>query len=325
MAEQQVKFAVIADLHHALIHNGLQRLTQFLNAARDADVDFIIELGDFHILAYDDQTPSGKHRRFSPAQIKEKFEPLRRFNAFEKPAYHVLGNHDCDYYTYEEALKLYEMEGNFYSFHCKGWHFIVLDGNYFKDEDGNFVHYSKGQYFKHSGKLPYVSADQLEWLEKELATGDEPVVIFSHQPLFDYPGCILNLDDFQAVIKQAKARGRIIRMCINGHLHVDDLDLEDGTFYYNVNAVSSGDWVGKAYATQRYSDRTEEQNPYLRYIIPYSKALFTILTLDDQGFRTQERKGTLVSPTADELGYPRSNHRALSTACIQARDEKWPK
>lgn len=324
MAEQLIKIGVIADLHHALIHNGLQRLTQFLDAAQKANVDFIIELGDFHLLAYDDQTPSGKHRRFSPAQVNQKLEPLRRFNNFEKPAYHVLGNHDCDYWSYEETLKIYEMENNYYSFHRNGWHFIVLDGNYFMDGDGNYVHYSKGQYFKHGGKLPYVSPDQLEWLEKELQQGDEPVIIFSHQPLFDYPACILNLQEFQAVLNRAKARGRKIRACINGHLHVDDLDCENGTLYYNTNSVSAGDWVGKAYAAQRFSDKIEESNPYLRYIIPYSKALYSIITLDSEGFRVEERKGGIVAPTAEELGYARNNTRTESTGCVAARNVKWP-
>lgn len=324
MAEQTVKIGLIADFHHALIHNGLQRMNQFLDAAREADVDFIMELGDFHILAYDDQTPSGKHRRFDNRQLDRKFELLRRFNGFEKPAYHTLGNHDCDYYTYEETLKLYEMENNYYSFHCKGWHFIALDGNYFMDQGGNYVHYSKGQYFKSGGKLPFLSPDQLIWLEQELAQGDEPVVIFSHQPLFDYPACIRNLSDFRSVIKKAKENGRKIRLCINGHLHVDDLDEVDGTLYYNMNAVSSGDWVGKAYAYQRFSDITEKNNPYLQYVIPYKKALFTIVTLDKNGFRAEGREGGLVSPTAEELGYVRGNTRTPSTGCIQARNVKWP-
>lgn len=319
-----VKFGVIADLHHALIHNGLQRLTQFLDAAEKEDVDFIVELGDFHILAYDDQTESGKHRRFTPAQVHRKFEPLRRFNSFKKPAYHVLGNHDCDYYDYQTTLQLYEMEHNYYAFHVNGWHFIALDGNYMRDEEGNYLHYSKGQYFKKKGTLPYINPEQLEWLEKELAQGDEPVVIFSHQPLFDYHACILNLKDFQDVITRAKAKGRDIKLCVNGHLHVDDLDCVDGTLYYNANAVSSGDWVGKAYAAQRYSDKTEKDNPYLQYIIPYKKALYTFITLDDEGFHVTPRKGGLVSPTTEELGYVRSNTRTESNGCILGRDVKWP-
>ena len=324
MCAKTIKIGLIADLHHALIHNGLQRLTQFLDAAREADVDFILELGDFHLLAYDDQTPEGKHRRFSPAQINQKLEPLRRFNSFEKPAYHVLGNHDCDYWTYEETMNIYGLENNYYSFHKKGWHFIVLDGNYFMDADGNYVHYSKGQYFKHGGKLPYVSPDQLTWLEKELSEGDEPVVIFSHQPLFDYHACILNLDEFQAVLNRAKSRGRKIRMCINGHLHVDDLDIENGTLYYNVNSVSLGDWVGKAYAAQRYSDKTEKNNPYLQYVIPYTKSLYSIVTLDDEGFRVEERTGDLVPPTAEALGYVSGNQRTPSAGSVKPRQVKWP-
>lgn len=325
MAEQ-IKIGLVADLHHALIHNGMQRLNQFLEAARKADVDFIMELGDFHILAYDDQTESGKHARFTDRQIYNKFAFLRRFNSFEKPAYHTLGNHDCDYYTYTETLKLYGMENNYYSFHKKGWHFIVLDGNYFMDDDGNYVHYSKGQYFKQRGKLPYISPDQLEWLDKELSETNEPVIIFSHQPLFNYQACIRNVDAFQAVLKKAKDNGKNIRMCVNGHIHIDDLDEIDGTMYYNVNSMSLGTWLGKAYATQRFSDQTERNNPYLQYVEPYTKALYSIVTMDDEGFHVDGIKGGFVHPSAMELGVANpADSIKKRVPCVRERDVKWPK
>ena len=42
-----IKFALFTDLHHDVIPDGLERLNSFITRAREAEVDFIIELGDF--------------------------------------------------------------------------------------------------------------------------------------------------------------------------------------------------------------------------------------------------------------------------------------
>lgn len=76
-----IKFALFTDLHHDVIPDGLERLNSFITRAREAEVDFIIELGDF----------------CHPCHNNE--ELLSIFNGFEKPHYHVIGNHDTDLYT----------------------------------------------------------------------------------------------------------------------------------------------------------------------------------------------------------------------------------
>ena len=42
-----VTFAVVSDLHQDIAHDAEERLSTFLRAANDNQVDFIIELGDF--------------------------------------------------------------------------------------------------------------------------------------------------------------------------------------------------------------------------------------------------------------------------------------
>jgi predicted phosphodiesterase len=43
----RIKFAIFTDLHYDHIPDGRQRIENFITNAREADVDFVIELGDF--------------------------------------------------------------------------------------------------------------------------------------------------------------------------------------------------------------------------------------------------------------------------------------
>lgn len=49
MKTQPVTFAAMTDLHLDIMHDGMMRIDAFLDAAQKADVDFIIQLGDFLI------------------------------------------------------------------------------------------------------------------------------------------------------------------------------------------------------------------------------------------------------------------------------------
>lgn len=90
----RIKFAVFTDLHHDVIPNGLERVEQFLTRAREAEVDFIIELGDF----------------CHPCEKNIKL--LSMFNDFNKPHYHVIGNHDTDRYTKKDVMNWLGMENS---------------------------------------------------------------------------------------------------------------------------------------------------------------------------------------------------------------------
>lgn len=303
----KVKFAVMADVHLDIARDGERRVDAFLNAAREENVDFVIHLGDF---AYPNDTSNIKRPPEElPVNVRNAYECptkidkeaiLKKYCDFEKPAYHTMGNHDFDFLSLDGAKKMYGIPSGYYSFHLNGWHFIVLDGNYYKDENGNFCHYDCADYFYRD--LPYINPQQLAWLENELASSDEPVVMFSHQALFKYGGCIKNLSDFEKIISDAKARGKKIRMCLSGHMHVDDLDEIDGTLYYNVTSIF-GLWLGSDYQYKRYSDKTEAEFPNLRYNIPYSKPVFAIVTLDDEGVSVKGKRGRAVPPGAKKLGW----------------------
>ena len=321
----KIKIGVCADIHLDIARDGERRLDAFLKDAREENVDFIMHLGDF---AYPNDTSKTKCPiELMPDNVRNAYERpskidkeaiLAKYCNFEKPSYHTMGNHDFDFLSPEDALRLYRIERGYYSFHKNGWHFIVLDGNYFKDEEGNYHHYDCANYFYKD--LPYINPEQLEWLEKELHDTDEPVVMFSHQALFKYDGCIKNLSDFEKIISEAKARGKEIRMCLSGHMHLDDLDEIDGTFYHNVISLF-GFWLGSDYEYKRYSDKTEEEFPNLRYNIPYSKPVWSIITLDDEGFSIKGIKGRVVQPGPRKLGVKTWK----INGCVKARNEKWKK
>ncbi len=156
-----IKFSVFADLHY---RNGdynwaTKRLQEILDRARKNNVDFIIHCGDFcH-------------------NVKTAAPVLKPFNSFEKPHYHVVGNHDFEATkTLEDVVNAYQMkDGNFYSFDKGVFRFIVLDPNYFRRPDGQLIHYaSSTAYEKCHQKEAIITPEQLELLKEKLSTAKGP-------------------------------------------------------------------------------------------------------------------------------------------------------
>lgn len=318
-----ISFAVLTDLHLDIMHDGMRRVKTFLNAADQANVDFIISLGDFSYpkdtsvcLCDPDKMPVNLKLAQTAPTVIDKYAILDLFNQYPKPKYHLLGNHECDFCSKADALEMYQMKCNYYSFHMNGWHFIVLDGNYYRDSNGEIVDYHFGKYFE-TTDLPYISSPQLEWLRSELAQGNEPVIIFSHQPLYPCARGLKNADELQAVIRQGRENGRDILMCINGHVHMDILHEENGILYFTVNSISNF-WAGEKYATQRYSQKTEDRFPNLKYVVPYQKPLYAIITLDAEGVSVEGVHGRFVPPCAKASGI-----EAPVTPHIKSWSKRW--
>lgn len=324
MDRHTVTFAAFTDLHLDIMHDGARRLDAFLRAAEEADVDFIIHLGDF---SYPEDTSCCKcnpekmpiNLRLAmehPPNVPKK-ELLARFSAFPKPAYHMLGNHEMDFSTKDMAMKLYGMTSPYYSFHCGGWHFIVLDGNHCRSENGEIVDYWYGKYFE-TKDLPYLGDTQLAWLERELRGGQEPTVLFCHQPMAKCPRGLKDGAVLRHLIQKARARGKMVRLCMNGHLHEDLLHVEDGVVYYTLNSISNY-WAGPKYEKLRYSTKIDTEFPNLRYTLPYQKPIYAIIRLNPYGMDIQGVHGRFVQP-----GPLHTNIRPMPTASIRNRRLDWP-
>lgn len=93
--QKSIKFCVFADLHVQLTVNGEQNLTEILETCRKEDVDFVIQLGDFCM-------PEGNKKLIEDYSVNDRV--IEMYKNFEKPSYHVIGNHDIDPCTKREIL-----------------------------------------------------------------------------------------------------------------------------------------------------------------------------------------------------------------------------
>lgn len=303
-----VRFGMFSDLHMDIMHDGEWRLRTFLKTAREMDVDFIVHLGDFcypedttHCECSEENMPVNlKNSMRVPIDVP-KMEMLQEFNNFEKPSYHVLGNHEFDFSSKQQTMALYGIKSSYYSFECKDWRFIVLDASHYRDLDGKIKDYWYGDYFN-SRDLPYIDEEQMRWLKDMLLNDPRPTIIFSHQPLNAGPRGLRNAEELRALIARANHPQQTVFLCANGHTHVDRLECVDDVFYYTLNSISNH-WVGPPYECHRYSKDIDARFPNLKYVLPYEKPVFAIVELSDRGALVQGRQGTFVKPEPDAANF----------------------
>ena len=280
-----VRFAVFTDLHYDATPDGLERLTAFIGRAREACVDFIIELGDFCI-SCDANDPV-----------------LLLFNGFEKPHYHVIGNHDTNVYTKNEMVTWLGMDASYYSFECGGVKFIVLDTAFVQYGD-EYLNLYKRNHKGAEAIYPAIPDYELSWLEQEINSSTLPVVIFSHHSLENSFGNrgVSNRAAVQAIIRRAESDGKHVPLCINGHDHADSLDKLGNTYYFTLNSMTYK-WFGNEYKHFCYSDDLHERYPYLKDIILYDAPLSAIVTIDESGnICIDGMQGGFQKVTPRELG-----------------------
>ncbi len=224
-----LRFGIISDLHHLQWGKSEQpRLTAFMDSVVASAPDFIIQCGDF-------------------CRPKKSEGIMEQWNRFQGPRYHVLGNHDMDVCDKATIMKLWGMERPYYSFDQGGYHFVVMDRNFLKKDDGSLVDYASSNW-THGGALSrsFSDAAQLEWLRKDLAGTDKPVIVFMHQPVFlsDFSKEIGNADEILAIFDQAnyaasKAGGAPrVAAVFMGHDHDDRYGERNGVHYFMLNSAS---------------------------------------------------------------------------------------
>jgi len=332
----KVKFGVFADMHIDIMHDCEERLAIFLEECRKENVDFIIHLGDF-VYPSNGLKCTCKPER-TPANVKDALENpcyvnkdkmLEMYNGFEKPAYHVLGNHDCDMCTKEQMLAYTGAPGNYYSFDCGGFHFVALDSNNMK-LNGEFVSYANGNYFDQNGGtgiFPYLTDPQLEWLEKDLQQAKGPAILFSHYRLCKGNYCVYDQEKLREIIAKAPHG---VMMGINGHDHTDTLFKVDNTWFWGVNSMSNC-WLGTKFVCEgRYGKEIDEKFKSIRYVAPYKDPVYAIVTLDENGASIKGTKSDYVGPSPEEMGVYAEGSKFVEsnikiTAEILDRELPWKK
>jgi 3',5'-cyclic-AMP phosphodiesterase len=203
------------------------------------------------------------------------------------PVTHVIGNHDVWGWLSKSSDvlkndKLYgkawvidelKMPKRYYAFKRAGWKFIILDST---------------QLNPNGGYTAYIDGEQFEWLKAELAgtAATEHICIVSHIPILSMCAGlffgkteangdlltkhnIMHRDFFK--IKELFKNHTNIKLCVSGHIHLQDSVDYLGIKYYCNGAVSGGWWRGNyqdfppAYAVLDYYD----DGSFERYFVNY--------------------------------------------------------
>ena len=175
--EKRLRFGLVTDIHfaHRNVHGtryyeqSITKLSEAIDVFNRRKLDFMIELGDLKDMG---DTPERGQTLSFLDEIEAKFQ------TFDGPVYHVLGNHDMDSISKSEFLAHTSNYGSakgkpYYSFVRNQIKFIVLDGNC--NEDGS--DYDSGNF---DWTKAFIPAGQREWLQQELKKDDLPLLIFIH-------------------------------------------------------------------------------------------------------------------------------------------------
>ena len=237
------------------------------------EIDFIINGGDsiWDSLEADKEKTQIQWDLFTSILKKE----------ISLPVYHCIGNHDIWGWFIKEnkpenerqygkvwVVETLQMKNRYYSFSKDKWHFIVLDSTQLNPAGG------------YIGKI---DEEQLAWLQTELASvpKEKFICIVSHIPIlsicaglfFDKTEAngdlkiqrnLMHSDFF--TLKKIFNNYPNIKVCISGHIHLQDELNYLGIKYYCNGAVSGNWWKGSfqefapAYAMlEFYADGTSKR------------------------------------------------------------------
>lgn len=271
-----VRFGICTDVHKDIMHDADERLAVFIDEAKNRDLDFIIQMGDFA----------------RPYEHNKEFMAI--WNSYPGDKHHVIGNHEPDGgFDVSSVVENFGMPGRYYAFDKEDFRFIVLDGNEFNPLPERPEGYSR-----------YISEDQLNWMVKELRGTNKKVVIFCHQSLENEAG-IENRDYIRSLLEEENrlAGYHKVIACFSGHHHTDYATQINGIYYVQINSMSYY-WVGDNYQVVRYNEEVDEQYPWIKYTIPYEKPLYTFVEISKKAISIEGKETMFVGPGPAELGMP---------------------
>ena len=254
-----MKFLLFSDLHHGPCRfpgRAEGALEEFLEAAKRENCDFIIHAGDL----------CG-----GPTEVPEYVE---KYNNLDLPTYHCIGNHDADHSSYEDVLRLYGLENDYYYFDRGSYRFIVMNPNYYL-EDGKYIHYSMSNYYGKS--RDHVPPEQLLWLSETIESSPFPCVIISYQS-FERETGVKNRQDVLNIINEAnKRRPHSVIFCINGHTHGDYLRILNGVCFFDINSASN---LALDNPHKLYPCENDDEYRHSRCCVMYTDKIYAIITLE---------------------------------------------
>lgn len=240
LAAEPVRIALITDVHahdtnspneHKVMVNWSERVTAFVDAANDWPADTVVSLGDYVNGAFVMGAELGDAARIPGIQD----EAIAILTAFDGPIHYVIGNHDVYNLSKDQILAAAGAESTYYSFDIGGFHFVILDAQFDKNEN-DYGHIA----WMVQGLVPTV---EMEWLLADLAASDLPTVVFVHQPLDSDFAMLAGgppVFNHLAVRDVLTADGDVIAV-FSGHAHVPNYSEIDGIHYFTIAPMVDSD------------------------------------------------------------------------------------
>lgn len=172
------------------------------------------------------------------------------------PYHPLLGNHDVwgwgllgkykkdDNFGKQWAVEELKIPKQYYSYDLGGWHFIMLDST-----------------TKHGpGYIAKLDNEQKDWLKEELkkTPATTPICIVSHIPIYamcvfmdgkrikkdrwNVPGGLMHVEALE--LKDLFYQHKNVKLCLSGHIHLQDAVEYLGVKYLCNGAVCGGWWGG---------------------------------------------------------------------------------
>jgi len=214
-AKPAMRFAQISDSHIGFKGPANTNVTDTFNHAigqingLDYTPDFVIHTGDLTHLATPDQFD----------QVKHMLGELNTPHVFTVPGEH--DSTDDAGQKYRQAFGAGTRGDGWYSFDIAGVHIIGLVNTL------------------NMQKLGHLGADQLEFVEKDVAglPSDTPIIVFSHIPLFAmYPDWGWGTDDATQALSYLKRFSSVT--CLNGHVHQLFSKTEGNVTFYSATTTA---------------------------------------------------------------------------------------
>ncbi len=276
LKNKKVRFGIIADLHHDIMHDGIDRLSAFINEMNIETPDFIIQMGDLCM------------------PKKENLPLMNIWAQFKGLKYHVIGNHDTDGgYTRDQVVEFWKAKGKYYSFDTQDFHFVVLDGNEHNESKSRPAGYAR-----------FISPAQLNWLKKDLEETTLPTIVFCHQGLDNDSGGIENGTMVRYTLEQAnqKSAHQKVILVLSGHHHQDYYNHINDIHYVQINSASYS-WLGDQYQEIRYSKEVDKAHPLIKYTVPYKDPIWAMIEIEHNGKITiKGKESVFVGTSPEKLG-----------------------
>ena len=214
-AKPAMRFAQISDSHIGFKGPANTNVTDTFNHAigqingLDYTPDFVIHTGDLTHLATPDQFD----------QVKHMLGELNTPHVFTVPGEH--DSTDDAGQKYRQAFGAGTRGDGWYSFDIAGVHIIGLVNTL------------------NMQKLGHLGADQLEFVEKDVAglSSDTPIIVFSHIPLFAmYPDWGWGTDDATQALSYLRRFSSVT--CLNGHVHQVFSKTEGNVTFYSATTTA---------------------------------------------------------------------------------------